>query len=200
MAQEIRPLRKDAVVYKLTDQHMKTHGGYPWELGKVNTVTGTGNLCGPGWLHVYSHPWLAVLLNPIHAIYQPCRLFKAIANGVYRSDGSLKAGVSSLVLVEELPVPVFRQIDYVVWAILVTRAIPDRQVIPVWETWADEVLKTGRTGQEGAAAAARAAAGAGAAAAARAAAEARAAAAARAAAEAWAAAAARAAAEAAAEA
>ena len=81
MAQEIRPLRKDAVVYKLTDQHMKTYGGYPWELGKTNTVSGTGELCSSGWLHIYSHPGPALLLNSVHGNHHARPPFKGGGEG-----------------------------------------------------------------------------------------------------------------------
>ena len=53
--------------YKLTNQEMQTHNGFQWELGEWQETSGEGGLCGPGWLHYYSDPLLAVLLNPIHA-------------------------------------------------------------------------------------------------------------------------------------
>ncbi len=141
MADTIQPIRRNArPVYKLTDASMKTHGGYQWELGRTQTVSGKGPLCSAGWLHVYSHPDLAVILNPIHANFSYPRLFRAEASGVYLSDRSLKAGVSSLTLIEELPLPIFSHLDLVAWLIFQLRALPKRPIIATWEQWADRTL------------------------------------------------------------
>ena len=143
MAADIRRItRPHATVYKLTDANMRTYGGYQWTLKEPKQSSGEGELCTSGWLHCYGHPDLAVWLNPIHASYRPCRLFRAEASGVYRSDGSLKMGVSQLTLLEELPVPQFSRLELTALAIHVVREIPNRQKIPTWETWANKVLHT----------------------------------------------------------
>jgi hypothetical protein len=54
------------IVYKLTDQHLQTYQGYQWAVGERREFPGTGDLCGAGWCHAYTHPLLAVILNPIH--------------------------------------------------------------------------------------------------------------------------------------
>ena len=54
-------------LYKLTDEKMQTYNGFQWVLGETHETNGEGNLCGPGWLHAYTDPLLAILLNPIHA-------------------------------------------------------------------------------------------------------------------------------------
>ena len=131
----------DAVVYKLTDKNMRTYKGYQWEQNEEKTAPGIGPLCTNGWFHAYPHPDLAILLNPIHANYQPCRLFKGRACGKLLAE-TLKLGVSKLTLNEELTVPRFTRLDLTAWAILVVRSIPLRKHIPIWEAWADEVLQT----------------------------------------------------------
>jgi len=45
---------------------MQTHGGFQWELGQWYETSGEGDLCSPGWLHFYTNPLLAVLLNSVH--------------------------------------------------------------------------------------------------------------------------------------
>jgi hypothetical protein len=133
---------------------MQTYNGYQWQLSQQRETSGQGELCGPGWLHVYSDPRVAVLLNPQHAAFSSPRLFRATAEGVYRSDYSLKAGVSRLTLVKELELPIYySHVELVVFAILATRAIPGRKPVPEWEVWADSVLATGQLETEAARAA-----------------------------------------------
>ena len=123
-------------VYKLTDQAMQTHGGYQWVLGQEHQASGDGLLCSSTWLHAYTHPHLAVLLNPIHAAFPKPRLFKARAHGQMLDDG-LKIGVTKLMLIRELPLPVFSPHELAVWAVHLAQAVRGlRSPIPVWDEWA----------------------------------------------------------------
>ena len=91
-------------LYKLTDQEMRTHGGYQWVLGETRTAPGGGPLCSPVWLHAYTDPILAVMLNSIHADITEPRLFKC-EGLVGATDLGLKVGCTSLTLTEEIPLP-----------------------------------------------------------------------------------------------
>ena len=91
--------------YKLTTQNMTTHGDFKWALGHTAITSGEGDLCGPGWLHFYGDPLLAVLLNPIHANIDNPRLFEAIAGPTQEHDRGLKSGATQLTLIRELPLP-----------------------------------------------------------------------------------------------
>ena len=95
--------QKVATIYKLTDMNMKTYRGYPWVLGKWNRTSGKGDLCGPGWLHAYTSPVLAELLDPIHANFREYRLFRGEASGPVISDSGLKVGYTNMRITEELP-------------------------------------------------------------------------------------------------
>ena len=95
--------QKVATIYKLTDMNMKTYRGYPWVLGKWNRTSGEGDLCGPGWLHAYTSPVLAELLNPIHANFREYRLFRGEASGPVISDSGLMVGYTNMRITEELP-------------------------------------------------------------------------------------------------
>ena len=64
-------------LYKLTDGDGQTMSGTQWGPGVSHSGTGEGELCGPGWIHAYEHPLIAVLLNPIHANIQNPRLWEA---------------------------------------------------------------------------------------------------------------------------
>src|SRR5208283_4737896 len=114
---------KTTVVYKLTKQDMTTHGGFRWELGKQATAPGEGELCGPGWLHCYSDPLLAVFLNPIHANIKNPRLFRAEAGGKSKHDHGLKSGYTKMTLIEEIPMPDITTEQRVRFAILCTMKI-----------------------------------------------------------------------------
>lgn len=124
-----------SVVYKLTDQAMRTHGGYQWTLGEWRETSGEGDLCGKGWLHWYHDPLLAVLLNPIHADFANPRLFEAEADGETRDDHGLKGGSTRLRIVREIPLPAVTRTQRVALGVLCTQAvIADR--CPAWSAWA----------------------------------------------------------------
>ena len=91
--------------YKLTDQNMETYNHTKWEIGISKHTDGSGGLCSSGWLHCYSHPLLAVLLNPIHAKISNPLLFKCDATGNHKYDMGLKEGSTTMVIIKELPLP-----------------------------------------------------------------------------------------------
>ena len=65
-------------LYKLTDEHNKTHGGTEWGKGVTHRAKGGGKeLCTQDVIHAYKHPLLAILLNPIHANFGKVRLWEA---------------------------------------------------------------------------------------------------------------------------
>ena len=106
------------LVYKLTDKQMQTYNGFQWELNVTRFTDGKGHLCSPGWLHSYSDPLLAVLLNPIHANIENPRLFLGKASGAFLNDKGLKQGYTNLTLIKELPIPTISINQKVAFAIL----------------------------------------------------------------------------------
>jgi hypothetical protein len=109
--------------YKLTDQNMQTYGGCQWELNVPKTTDGKGELCGPGWLHYYKSPLLAVLHNPIHAAIKQPRLFRVEAAGEHKHDGDMKSGCTQLTLLEELQLPDITPTQRIVYGILCAKAV-----------------------------------------------------------------------------
>ena len=91
-------------LYKLTDQNNETMNHTMWGEGVTHTVSGTGGLCGPGWLHAYEHPLIALFMNPIHGRFESPRLWLAEGE-IGTRDGELKCGVASLTTITELEVP-----------------------------------------------------------------------------------------------
>lgn len=137
-------------LYKLTDQNMQTRGKYQWTLGEERTASGNGGLCGPGWLHFYTDPLLAVLLNPIHANISEPRLFEAEGD-VGEDDHGLKVGCRRATLVREIQLPVVTKKQHVRFAILCAQLVCSD---PSWNSWAEKWL----SGKDRSAEAARAAA------------------------------------------
>ena len=125
-------------IYKLTDRNMQTYGGFQWVLNKtVGPLSGIGNLCGPGFIHAYTDPLLAVLLDPIHAAFgESSRLFAAEGE-VAKTDRGLKVGVISLTITREIPKPVITMTQTVAFGVLCARRFPSSRA---WNEWADRWL------------------------------------------------------------
>ena len=143
------------IVYKLTDQKMQTRGGYQWEIGAPSETDGSGDLCGPGWLHYYHDPLLAVLLNPIHANIDNPILWEAEAEGLHRDDNGLKGGCTRLTLLRQIDLPQITTEQRVRFAILCAKEVCAE---PVWNAWADRWLSGADRSDAAAARAAAAAA------------------------------------------
>ena len=143
------------IVYKLTDQNLQTYGSYQWEPGVARETDGNGGLCGPGWLHYYHDPLLAVLLNPIHADIANPILWEAEADGLHRDDRGLKGGCTRLTLIRQVDLPQITTEQRVRFGILCAKVICDN---PAWNAWADRWLDGSDRSQESAWAAIEAAA------------------------------------------
>ena len=124
-------------LYKLTDSCGKTLDDTLWGPGVSHSGTGEGELCGPGWIHAYEHPLIAVLLNPIHANYDSPRLWEA-AGVVGLRDGQIKCGCKTLTTVREIPLPKITMEMRVRFAILCAKEVCASSL--AWNAWADKWL------------------------------------------------------------
>jgi hypothetical protein len=104
-------------LYKLTDQNCETRNHTKWGEGVTHHANGAGDLCGPGWLHAYEDPLIAVLLNPIHAAIHDPIMWEAEGSGEVRCDGHLKLGVTSLTTVRRIDPPIVTTEQMVEFAI-----------------------------------------------------------------------------------
>jgi hypothetical protein len=137
--------------YKLTDQNMRTRGGYQWALNEWRETSGEGDLCGSGWLHCYrGDPLIATFLNPIHAAIVSPRTFEIETRGRGRHDGPLKSGYASMRLTRELELPAITTTQRVAVAIMCAVAVHSD---PIFCEWAQNWL----SGEDRSPAAARAA-------------------------------------------
>ena len=91
--------------YKLTTQDHTTHIGCAWKIGEWKKTDGSGELCGPGWLHCYDHPLLAVLHNPIHADITNPVLWRVEVRGTEKRDYQIKSGWTQMRLVKTVKLP-----------------------------------------------------------------------------------------------
>ena len=91
-------------LYKLTDQSGQTRNATQWGPGVTHEASGEGELCGHGWLHAYTHPLLAALLNPIHANFQEPVLWEAEGE-IWLYDHGLKVGCRKLTTLRQIPLP-----------------------------------------------------------------------------------------------
>jgi hypothetical protein len=123
-------------LYKLTDGDGQTWNGTQWGPGVSHSGTGKGELCGPGWIHAYEHPLIAVLMNPIHANFQNPRLWEAEGEVALR-DGQLKCGCATLTTVREIPLPSITTEMRVRFAILCAKEVC---ACLSWNAWADKWL------------------------------------------------------------
>ncbi len=125
------------IKYKLTDENMRTYGGFQWQLGVREKSSGEGPLCTSGWFHCYDDPILAVLLNPIHANISKPRLFEAEVGGKHKDDRGLKCGFSEMTLLRKIDTPQVSIEQVVKFGILCTKEVySDEQ----WNMWADKWL------------------------------------------------------------
>ena len=146
--------------YKLTDEKMQTYYNTQWGIGIERITSGKGELCGSGWLHCYSSPLLAILLNPIHANFSNPRLFKCRCKGKHKKDNGLKEGFSSMTLKEEQSLPAITITQKAAFALLCALKVYKEASFVKWARgWLIGEDRTGTAAVTAAEAAARATAG-----------------------------------------
>ena len=134
--------------YKLTNEEGRTHDDMQWGPGVTHTAEGppVGPLCSGSWIHVYSDPLLAVMMNPLHEDYDSPRLWECRTKGRGKHDRGLKSGYRTVTTVRELPLPKVTTEHRIRFAILCTKAVCD---LPAFVQWADKWLsgedRTART-------------------------------------------------------
>jgi len=129
---------KQETCYKLTNRNLYTYGGFLWQVDRWHETDGEGDLCGPGWLHAYSDPILAVMMNPIHADFPNPRLFEARGAGRKLDDYGLKCGYTRIRLVKELDVPEVNVIQRVAFGILCALEVCEDSRFRAWDhAWLD---------------------------------------------------------------
>ena len=137
------------ILYKLTNEKYQTYGATQWGPGITHRVSGDGDLCGPGWIHAYTHPLLAVLLNPIHAGFGNPILWLGDGD-VGKMDYGLKVGCTRFTTIKVVSLPQIFVEQKVCFGILCALVVC---FDPAFVDWANKWL----TGEDRSEAAARAA-------------------------------------------
>ena len=104
--------------------------------------TGEGGLCGPGWIHAYEHPLIAVLMNPIHGDFKNPRLWEAEGEIGLR-DGQLKCGCATLMTIREIPLPEITtemRVRFAIMCVKEASTADAAEVRKAWDAWADRWL------------------------------------------------------------
>jgi hypothetical protein len=122
---------------KLTKQDMTTRNGLQWTVGEWKETSGTGELCGPGWLHCYKTPLLAVLHNPIHACITNPLVWVVEVDGKCKKDGAFNEGWTKMRLVERAELPEVTTTQRQVYAILCALEVAPSET---WRAWAHRWL------------------------------------------------------------
>jgi hypothetical protein len=123
--------------YKLTTQNLTTYCGCQWTLNEWKETSGDGELCSSGWLHCYTNPLLAILLNPIHGYIENPRLFEIEVDGKFLTDNGLKEGWTRMRLVKELEISEISDVQRIAFAILCAKKICKEEN---WNGWANKWL------------------------------------------------------------
>jgi hypothetical protein len=135
-------------LYKLTDEHDRTFGGCQWGEGVTHTTSGEGKLCGPGWLHAYTDPLLAGLLNIIHANFQNAHLWEAEGD-VRAEDHGLNAGCTRLTTVRQIEMPEISTEQRVRFAVLCALEVYRAPSFVAWARgWLSGLDRTERAAEE----------------------------------------------------
>ena len=132
-------------LYKLTDSNNCTYNNTKWGENVTHTSSGSGELCGPGWLHAYTNPLLAVLLNPIHANYDSPNLWEA-EGIIEKNDHGLKVGTTVLTTIKQIPIPEITTTQKVAFGILcVLEAYKDKRFTNWANNWLNNIDRTANT-------------------------------------------------------
>lgn len=132
-------------LFKLTDKNNETRGHTKWGRGVTHTASGEGGLCGPGWIHAYTSPLLAVLLNPVHADFDEPRLW--LARGVVgKNKLGLKVGTTRLTTIKRIRLPRITCCHRVSFAIFCSLQVYHNPEFVRWaENWLSGKDRSGAT-------------------------------------------------------
>ena len=125
--------------YKLTSENDRTYGGCQWGLGVTHITSGEGELCSSGWTHWYTHPLLAVLLNPMQGNFNlnTAHLWRSPKNQeAQKFDHGLKVGCMRGITVKRIKLPILTTIQKIAFGILCTLEVYKEKSYHQWaESW-----------------------------------------------------------------
>lgn len=130
---------KTQIRYKLTNRNLTTHGNYKWHPLRWKQTDGNGGLCGPGWLHCYADPLVAVFMNPKHANIDNPLLWVCQVRGQQRTAPDFKEGWTEMRLIKRMDCPSLTlQQRVAVWILCAKEVYHE----PTWVKWANQWLSS----------------------------------------------------------
>ena len=126
------------ILFKLTTQEGKTHNETQWGENVTHEATGDieQDLCSNAWIHAYTHPLLAILMNPAHAMIKNPILWEGNGEGEAKFE-PLKCGFRKFTTLRQIPLPEVTNVQKVAFGILCAKEI---NTDSSWNQWADKWL------------------------------------------------------------
>ena len=124
--------------YKLTTQEGMTQNNTQWGENLTHEATGDiqKGLCSDAWIHAYTHPLLAVLMNPAHADIENPILWEGNGEGKAKFE-PLKCGFRKFTTLRQIPLPEVTDVQKIAFGILCAKEVYKDLS---WNQWADKWL------------------------------------------------------------
>jgi len=115
-----------------------TQNNTQWGENVTHEATGDiqKGLCSDAWIHAYTHPLLAVLMNPAHADIENPILWEGKGEGEAKFE-SLKCGFRKFTTLKKIPLPEVNVVQKAAFGILCAKEI---NTDSSWNQWADKWL------------------------------------------------------------
>src|SRR5208282_3623507 len=125
-------------LYKLTDDAGCTFGGMQWGEGVRHEAGGdiSQSLCSNAWIHAYTSPEIAVIMNSVHASFKNPQLWEC-EGIVIKDDYGLKCGCRSITTIRRIPLPEISVEQTIRFAIGVASLVCSNES---WRRWAVDWL------------------------------------------------------------
>lgn len=123
--------------YKLTRANNQTLHYTKWGENVTHSATGTGKgLCSTSWIHFYTDPILAVLMNRLHADFISPNLWECETSGEHLFE-PLKAGCKTLTTIRQIPLPNITRNQKIAFCLLCAKVVCRYSE---WHEWANNWL------------------------------------------------------------
>ena len=118
-------------LYKLTDENMETLGNTKWGENVTHKATGDGTtICSDGWIHAYTSPLLATLMNPVHGDFINPICWEAEGE-IGITDGT-KVGCKQLTTIRMVELPEVSRVQRIAFGILVSLEVYEEAEFVAW--------------------------------------------------------------------
>ena len=115
-----------------------TQNNTQWGENVTHEATGDiqKGLCSDAWIHAYTHPLLAVFMNPVHARIKNPILWEGKGEGEAKFE-SEKCGFRKFTTLRQIPLPEVTDVQKITFGILCVKEVYKD---PSWNQWADKWL------------------------------------------------------------